>query len=91
MAESRSGRLHLIGLPTVVGLIILATAQHGPGHAHGFVGQGDGGDVFATPLAQALQPATEGVGFVFGLLDHCARTVDQQGADVGVAAFADTQ
>lgn len=91
MSESASGRLLLFGWPAVVGLVILTAAQHGPGHAHGLVGQGDGGDVFATPLAQALQPATEGVGFVFGLLDHCARTVDQQGADVGVAAFADTQ
>lgn len=91
MSESASGRLLLFGWPAIVGLVILTTAQHGPSHAHGLVGQRNGGDILATPLTQALQPAAEVIGFVLGLLDHGARTLDQQGADIGVATFADAE
>ena len=65
--------------------------QNRPGNARQCVGQGHGGDVRAAPFLNAQCPAPHGVRIDFsgGVAQHAARAMDEQGAQVGVAALAD--
>ncbi len=72
-------------------MILRSVLHHRPGDSCSLVGQGDRRHVVVTTLRNSGDPSTQPVVFAFGVLDDCARPVDQQGAQVCVAAFSDPQ
>jgi hypothetical protein len=71
--------------------IVTAAPPHGPGDASELVGQSDRSLVVPTPSLELQSPGTKAIVLLglLGVAQHRAGTVDQQHAEVGVAAFGD--
>ena len=69
--------------------IIFFPRQDRPNDSGVFVGQCDCNDIWVPPFTHPLNPLASGIGLSTRFAKNGASTVDQQGAQVSVATFAD--
>ena len=69
----------------------MPAGQHGPSDARELVGQRHHRDIGVTPREQGRDPAAEAVRFTLDPPRHATGAMDQQVAQIGVAALADAE
>src|SRR5438552_11312685 len=92
VAQSPGGSIALCGCGGEVGDAELGPARPDrPGNTREFIGQGDGGFVVTAQPFEVERPALESGGGdrLLGVTEHRTGAVDQQHAEVRVAALAD--
>jgi len=71
--------------------ILISTGCHRPDNPGVFVGQSDCGLVETTSLDQTFEPQAQGITFIAAVFQHRPCTVNQQGPQRPIAAFADAE